>query len=208
MSDESKDEFEDEMIKQLMELFSSMNLPMDERMFTNMVKDMVKQFDTMGIDPSKFNSKDVNFNIDISSIKDAISGGADLAEMFKNLGFRVEQRPSREKDIVNVDFEDESEVEGIQDLPLADWHLDGWHLNATVDISKYDVVSDEISLHLVNNGRLLEIFSTSQVSPLRRISLPQSCETLVKWELNNGILDLKLKLYPPNSSGMINIEEE
>ncbi len=208
MSDESKDEFEDEMIKQLMELFSSMNLPMDEGMFTNMVKDMIKQFDTMGIDPSKFNSKDVNFNIDISSIKDAISGGADLAEMFNNLGFRVEQRPSRKKDIVNVDFEDELEVEGIQDLPLADWHLDGWHLNATVDLSKYDVVSDEISLHLVNNGRLLEIFSTSQVSPLRRISLPQSCETLVGWELNNGILDLKLKLYPPNSSGMINIEEE
>ena len=208
MSDEPKDEFEDEMIKQLMELFSSMNLPMDERMFTNMVKDMIKQFDTMGIDPSKFNSKDVNFNIDISSIKDAISGGADLAEMFNNLGFRVEQRPSSKKDIVNIDFEDESEVEGIQDLPLADWHLDGWHLNAIVDISKHDVVSDEISLHLVNNGRLLEIFSTSQVSPLRRISLPQSCETLVEWELNNGILDLKLKLYPPNSSGMINIEEE
>ena len=74
----------------------------------------------MGIDPSKFNSKDVNFNIDISSIKDAISGGADLAEMFNNIGFRVEQRPSRKKDIVNIDFEDESEVEGIQDLPLAD----------------------------------------------------------------------------------------
>ena len=123
MSDESKDEFEDEMIKQLMELFSSMNLPMDEKIFTNMVKDMVKQFDTMGIDPSKFNSKDVNFNIDISSIKDAISGGADLAEMFNNLGFRVEQRSSREKDIVNVDFEDESEVEGIQDLPLIIHHL-------------------------------------------------------------------------------------
>ena len=42
MPDEPKDEFEDEMIKQLMELFSSMNLPMDERMFTNMVKDMIK----------------------------------------------------------------------------------------------------------------------------------------------------------------------
>jgi len=208
MSDESKDEFEDEMIKQLMELFSGMNLPMDERMFTNMVKDMIKQFDTMGIDPSKFNSKDFNFNIDISSIKDAISGGADLAEMFNNLGFKVEQRPSRKKDIVNIDFEEISEIEEIQDLPFADWHLDGWHLNATIDISKHDVVSEDISLHLVNNGRLLEIFSSSQVSPLRRISLPQSCETLAEWELNNGILDLKLKLRPPNSSGTINIEEE
>ena len=34
MTDEPKDEFEDEMIKQLMELFSSMNLPMDEQMFS------------------------------------------------------------------------------------------------------------------------------------------------------------------------------
>ncbi len=208
MTDEPKDEFEDEMIKQLMELFSGMNLPMDEQMFSKMVKDMVKQFDSMGIDPSKFDSKDVNFNIDISSIKDAISGGADLAEMFNNLGFRVEQRPSHKKDVVNVDVEEESEVEEIQELPPADWYLDGWYLNITVDISKYNVVSEDISIHLVNNGRLLEVFSTHMVSPLRRISLPQSCETLTAWELNNGILDLKLKLRPPNSSGIINIEEE
>ena len=65
-----------------------------------------------------------------------------------------------------------------------------------------------MSLHLVNNGKLLEIFSTSQVSPLKRISLPQSCDTLEKWDLNNGILDMKLKLRPPSSSGMISIEEE
>ena len=65
-----------------------------------------------------------------------------------------------------------------------------------------------MSLHLVNNGKLLEVFSTSQVSPLKRISLPQSCETLDEWDLNNGILDLKLKLHPPNSSGVISIEEE
>ena len=95
MNDEAGDKFEEEIIKQLMELFSGMNLPMDEKVFTGMVKDMIKQFDVMGIDPAKFNTNDVNFNIDISSIKDAISGGADIAEMFNNLGFRVEQRPMK-----------------------------------------------------------------------------------------------------------------
>ena len=160
----------------------------------------------MGIDPEKFNTNDVNFNIDISSIKDAISGGADIAEMFNNLGFRVEQRPMKRK--VKIEVDENEEVEGIQELPGADWYLDGWHLHATTDISKYDVVAEEMSLHLVNNGKLLEIFSTSQVSPLKRISLPQSCETLDEWDLNNGILDLKLKLHPPNSSGVISIEEE
>jgi hypothetical protein len=208
VSDEANDKFEDEIIKQLMELFSGMNLPMDEKIFTGMVKDMIKQFDMMGIDPEKFNTKDLNFNIDASSIKDAISGGADIAEMFNNLGFRVEQKSGNQKQPVNIDVDEDSQAEEIQELPKADWYLDGWHLHATTDISKYDVVSDEISLHLVNNGRLLEIFSTSQVSPLKRISLPQSCDTLDVWDLNNGILDMKLKLRPPNSSGMISIEEE
>ena len=55
---------------------------------------------------------------------------------------------------------------------------------------------------------LLEIFSTSQVSPLKRIRLPQSCDTLEEWDLNNGIMDLKLRLKPPNSNGIISIEEE
>ena len=206
MNDEAGDKFEEEIIKQLMELFSGMNLPMDEKVFTGMVKDMIKQFDVMGIDPEKFNTNDVNFNIDISSIKDAISGGADIAEMFNNLGFRVEQRPMKRK--VKIEVDENEEVEGIQELPGADWYLDGWHLHATTDISKYDVVAEEMSLHLVNNGKLLEVFSTSQVSPLKRISLPQSCETLDEWDLNNGILDLKLKLRPPNSSGVISIEEE
>jgi len=208
MSEESKDEFEDEMIKQLMELFSSMNLPMDEKMFSKMVKDMIKQFDSMGIDSSKINSKDFNFNLDISSLKDAISGGADLAEMFNNLGFKVEQRPSRARHVINIPEDEDSEVEGIQELPTADWYLDGWYLNITLDISKYNILNEDISIHLVNNGRLLEVFSTHTVSPLKRISLPQSCETLEEWELNNGILDMKLKLRPPNSSGMISIEEE
>jgi len=208
VSDEANDKFEDEIIKQLMELFSGMNLPMDEKIYTGMVKDMIKQFDMMGIDPEKFNTKDLNFNIDASSIKDAISGGADIAEMFNNLGFRVEQKSGNQKQPVNIDVDEDSQAEEIQELPKADWYLDGWHLHATTDISKYDVVSDEISLHLVNNGRLLEIFSTSQVSPLKRISLPQSCDTLDVWDLNNGILDMKLKLRPPNSSGMISIEEE
>ena len=208
MSDEANDKFEDEIIKQLMELFSGMNLPMDEKIFTGMVKDMIKQFDMMGIDPEKFNTKDLNFNIDASSIKDAISGGADIAEMFNNLGFRVEQKSGNQKQPVNIDVDEDSQAEEIQELPKADWYLDGLNLHATTDISKYDVVSDEISLHLVNNGRLLEIFSTSQVSPLKRISLPQSCDTLDVWDLNNGILDMKLKLRPPNSSGMISIEEE
>ena len=206
MNDEAGDKFEEEIIKQLMELFSGMNLPMDEKVFTGMVKDMIKQFDVMGIDPEKFNTNDVNFNIDISSIKDAISGGADIAEMFNNLGFRVEQRPMKRK--VKIEVDENEEVEGIQELPGADWYLEGWHLHATTDISKYDVVAEEMSLHLVNNGNLLEIFSTSQVSPLKRISLPQSCETLEEWDLNNGILDLKLKLHPPISCGVISIEEE
>ena len=128
--------------------------------------------------------------------------------MFNNLGFRVEQRPIKKKEAVNVEINEDSNIEEIQNLPTADWYLDGWHLHATTDVSRYDIVSDEISLHLVNNGKLLEIFSTSQVSPLKRISLPQSCDTLEEWELNNGILDMKLKLRPPGSSGMISIEEE
>ena len=75
MPDEPKDEFEDEMIKQLMELFSSMNLPMDERMFTNMVKDMIKQF--LDLKGDAINKEEV---VNISSIINP-----DSLNFFKNI---------------------------------------------------------------------------------------------------------------------------
>jgi hypothetical protein len=37
-------------------------------------------------------------------------------------------------------------------------------------------------------------------SPLAKIDLPHQCEDLVDWSLNNGILDITLKLTPQGSA--------
>ena len=47
---------------------------------------------------------------------------------------------------------------------------------------------------------MLEIVKETQVKPMARIKLPHPCEDVVGWSLNNGILDITLKLIPQGSA--------
>jgi hypothetical protein len=40
----------------------------------------------------------------------------------------------------------------------------------------------------------------TQSSPLARVPLPHPCDDVVDWSLNNGILDVTLKLTPQGSA--------
>lgn len=208
VTDKPSDDFENDLIKQLMEMFSEMNMPLDENMFSELVRQLISKFESMGIDPETLDGKGMNINIDVSALRDAFAGGANLSHIFSNLGFKVEARDSAGEQAVDVPVQGATQPNEIQELPTADWYLSGWHLHATVDLSGCEEVDDEVSLHLVEDGRLLEIHVESVIQPLRRIRLPQACDDIVNWEINNGIFDLKLHLTPPQNSGVIDIEEE
>ena len=74
-------------------------------------------------------------------------------------------------------------------------------MSVTIDFSlKGEFDETEVEMSLVRNGQQLEIMKTTQTSPLARVELPHPCDDVVEWSLNNGILDVTLKLTPQGSA--------
>jgi hypothetical protein len=42
----------------------------------------------------------------------------------------------------------------------------------------------------------IEVLRRKQVAPVARVRLPHRCEDVVDWTLNNGVLDITLRLVP------------
>ena len=68
-------------------------------------------------------------------------------------------------------------------------------MTVTVDFAKKgELEQDQVELNLIDGGTLVEVHRTTQVAPLARIELPHACEDVVDFTLNNGILDITLRL--------------
>ena len=63
MSNPSKDEWEEKMLKEMAEMFSKMGMPIDISMLQNMMSQVREQFEKMGIDPEKMSNKDMKIDI-------------------------------------------------------------------------------------------------------------------------------------------------
>ena len=86
-------------------------------------------------------------------------------------------------------------------LPSDDFYLDGWNMSITIDFTlKGDVKEMQMEMNLSKGGSMLEIMKQTQTKPMARIKLPHPCEDVVGWSLNNGILDITLKLTPQGSA--------
>jgi HSP20 family molecular chaperone IbpA len=82
-------------------------------------------------------------------------------------------------------------------LPAEDVYLDGWNMSVTLDFAlKGDLDSEHLEIELIKNGSQIEIMRTTQPKPLALVELPHPCDDVVEWTLNNGILDITLKLTP------------
>ena len=74
-------------------------------------------------------------------------------------------------------------------------------MSVTIDFSlRGDVEQDQVELSLVKGGQQIEVLKNNQTNPLARIALPHQCENVVGFSLNNGILDITLKLTPQGSA--------
>ncbi len=69
-----REEWEDQMLKQMVEMFRKMGMDVDEKDLMRMMENIQSQFESLGIDPEKIASGDVKFNIQ--------SDFGDLGEMF------------------------------------------------------------------------------------------------------------------------------
>ena len=196
MSD--NDDWEEQMIDRLVEMFKGMGMSLNKSQIKTMMEQFKSQFEKMGLDADKLNSGEVNFNFDLSNLSKMFQSGQSIEDILSNLGMDVKV------DAVPVEIEtpeiDEDDDE-ILKLPSDDFYLDGWNMSITIDFAlKGDIKEMQMEMNLSKGGSMLEIMKQTQAKPMARIKLPHPCEDVVGWSLNNGILDVTLKLTPQGSA--------
>ena len=192
------EDWEEQMIDRLVEMFQNMGMSLNKEQVKGLMKQFKSQFEAMGLDAEKLSSGDVNFNFDLSNLSKMFQSGQSIEDILGNLGMDVKV------DAAPVEIET-PEIDDVNDeilkLPSDDFYLDGWNMSITVDFAlRGDVKEMEMEMNLSKGGSLLEIMKETQVKPMARIKLPHPCEDVVSWSLNNGILDITLKLTPQGSA--------
>jgi len=187
------DDWEDDLLDKLETMFANMGMPMDREQLRQLMRKFKQQFDAMGLDPEKLAKGDVNFNFDLSEITKMLSTGSSIDDLLKNFGVdvKVDATP------VEINPEAISDSEPIVNLPSEDVYLDGWNMSVTLDFTlKGDLEPEHLEIELIKRGTQIEILKATQPAPLALVQLPHPCDDVVDWSLNNGILDITLKLTP------------
>ena len=195
-----RDEWEDQILKQMVEMFRQMGLDLDESDLSKMMNQIQSQFEDLGIDPEKLSSGNVKINLqgDFGNLGDMIGQGnvPDLSDLFSKMGVDVKMGKGQEPEPVEIKVEEaEDDTETVQHVPIADIYVDGDSMNITIDISRHDELEDsELEINLSGGGSTLQLMRTTQMRPLQSYELPKAAESIDAWELNNGILDITLTL--------------
>ena len=189
------EDWEEKMLEQMAEMFQKMGMTVDIKQLKAMMKQFQSKFEAMGIDPERLAKGDVNFNFDMSDISKLFQSGMPLDDMLSNLGVdvKVDAAP------VEVDIEETEQDNDILRLPSEYIYLSGWNMSITVDFSTRTDF-EEIEVALSSGGELLQVLSDPTEPPLAQIELPHQCDDVVDWSINNGILDITLKLTPQGSA--------
>ena len=189
------EDWEEKMLEQMAEMFQKMGMTVDIKQLKAMMKQFQSKFEAMGIDPERLAKGDVNFNFDMSDISKLFQSGMPLDDMLSNLGVdvKVDAAP------VEVDIEETEHDNDILRLPSENIYLSGWNMSITVDFSTRTDF-EEIEVALSSGGELLQVLSDPTEPPLAQIELPHQCDDVVDWSINNGILDITLKLTPQGSA--------
>ena len=192
------DDWEEQMIDRLVEMFQNMGMSLSKQQIKALMGQFKSQFDKMGLDAEKMAKGDVNFNIDLSNLAKMFQSGQSMEDILGNLGMDI-QVDAAPVEVETPEIKDD--VDEVLKLPNDDFYLDGWNMSIIVDFSlKGDVKEMQMDMNLSKGGSMLEILKETQVKPMARIKLPHPCEDVVGWSMNNGILDITLKLIPQGSA--------
>jgi len=200
-----RDEWEEQILKQMIEMFKQMGLDVTEDDLTRMMSQIQSQLEDIGFDPETVKSGDVKINLqgDFANLGDIFAkGGADFSDIFSKMGVDVKMGQQNAPEPEEVKFVEETdEVDDLKQVPIADIYVDGSSMNITIDISRHDELDDsELELNLTGGGSTLQLMRTTQMRPLQRFELPKAAESVDCWELNNGILDITLTLRDETES--------
>jgi len=192
MDENSGDEWEEQMLKEMARMFSDMGMPIDINILRNMLSQVRDQFEKMGIDPEKLSNQDMKIDINGNSddfrktMESMLNGPDGFSELFRNIGVNIQVNTPTPV----VDAELNQEENNEEELQV-DIHIHEDRMYATVDISReLDIVESELEINLVDSGRAFQLMKTTQLRPFKRFDLTEPVSQIVEWSLNNGILDV------------------
>jgi HSP20 family molecular chaperone IbpA len=192
MDENTGDEWEEQMLKEMARMFSDMGMPIDISILRNMLSKVRDQFQKMGIDPEKLSNQDMRIDINgdtdnfRKTMESMLNGPDGFSELFRNMGVNIQvDNPTP---VVDAELnQDDSTEEELQ----VDIHIHEDRMYATVDISReLDIVESELEINLIDSGRAFQLMKTTQLRPFKKFDLPDSVSRIVEWSLNNGILDV------------------
>ena len=196
------DDWEEQMIDRMVEMFKNMGMSLSKQQIKALMSQFKSQFDKMGLDAENMAKGDVNFNFDLSNLAKMFQSGQSMEDILGNLGMDI-QVDAAPVEIETPEIKDDGDE--ILKLPSDDFYLDGWNMSIIVDLSlKAKIPSNDMQLamNLSKGGSMLEIVQETEDSfvTMARIKLPHPCEDVIGWSMNNGILDLTMKLIPQGSA--------
>ena len=187
----SSDDWEERLMEQLLQMLATFGIEFDRDDLERMMDLFRNHLENMGLDLEKANG-DVRFNLDMEELGRLFQNGGGLEDLMRGLGLDVTV------DAKQVEVDDEAlDANPDIDLPPSDVFLEDWNMIITLDVArKADLTEDQVELALVERGQQIEVLRRTQITPVARVALPHRCEDVVDWTLNNGILDITLRLVP------------
>jgi HSP20 family molecular chaperone IbpA len=186
-----KDDWEERLLEQLLGMLNNLGINLDRDDLERMMDHFRQHMEGMGIDLEKAGG-DVRFNFDMDDLAKVFNGGGGLDELLRGLGLDVTVDAKQ----VEVDESAQPSSPDVE-LPPSDVFLEDWNMIITLDVARRaDLTSDQVELTLVEEGQQIEVMRRTQVAPVARVRLPHRCEDVVDWTLNNGVLDITLRLVP------------
>ena len=194
MSENDRDEWEDQMLEEMAKMFSQMGMPIDKSDLEQMMSKIREQFENMGIDAEKMVRSDVKMNFqgdpDVlrKQMETMLNGSEGIAELFRNMGINVQVNSNQEE--ANVEIEEAEEFEEL-DIPVEDTYVDGDSMFVTLDVSNLtDLEEGKIELSLTDGGSVLQLMRTTQPKPFKRMNLPQPANSVIDWGLNLSLIHI------------------
>ena len=197
MSGSERDEWADDMFAEMARMFEQMGMSIDIKALEAMMNQIREQFEQMGIDPTKLSHS--QFKVDTNTdpeefrrIMESMLNGPDgISELLKNMGVNIQVNGPDEAEAEA----EETEESDVSDLPEEDIYVHDGRMSVTIDISRFlDIRPEDVELVLSSGGEVLQLMRKTQPRPFKRFILPEAVGQIVEWELNNGILDIKLDL--------------
>ena len=187
----SGDDWEERLMEQLLQMLATFGIEFDRDDLDRMMDLFRNHLENMGLDLEKANG-DVRFNLDMEELGRLFQNGGGLEDLMRGLGLDVTV------DAKQVEVDDEAlNTNPDIDLPPSDVFLEDWNMIITLDVArKADLSEDQLELALVERGQQIEVLRRTQITPVARVALPHRCEDVIDWTLNNGILDITLRLVP------------